>query len=391
MDNHRHPGRTELITETSVILWDEFFSNDKMCFNAVYRSYNGLRGKVFIAFGDDGQIAPVVVNGKRLDTSRASIITHPLWRKFTVFKFTKNLRLLGIERSLDMSNEEHVQFYERQKLYATILEQIREGNKFSDEVQFVYNDLATGTTHIRLPTCKYITDKNEAVRFLYPHGFGTENLHDRAVLCATNEDVDEWNSTVQDLNPNVPRTYVSHNEFKDIDDPKGILKSMLTEDACMFYHQNGVPDHRMTFKVGDICFVMRTLNRKEKLANNTRVIITQLHDRIIKVFTIEDFPREFIIPRIRFHVKLKFGGFTLIRTQFPLRLAYAMTKNKSQGQSIPVSLDDVRHPPFSHGHLYVSTSRATDVDMKAFFCNIDQVMDGAVVVANVVYPELLLP
>jgi hypothetical protein len=68
-----------------------------------------------------------------------------------------------------------------------------------------------------------------------------------------------------------------------------------------------------------------------------------------------------------------------------------MTKNKSQGQSIPVSLDDVQHPPFSHGHLYVSMSRATDVDKKAFFCREDQVLEGAVAVENVVYPELLLP
>lgn len=362
-----------------------------MCFNAVYRSYNQLRGKVFVAFGDDGQIAPVVVNGSRRDTSRASIITHPLWRMFKVFKFTKNLRLLGIERMLDMSNPDDVQYFERQVQYAKILEQIRTGNTFSLEVQLLQSDPFTGTTYIRLPTCKYITDISEALHFLYPAGFETPNLHERAILCATNEDVDEWNTIVQDLNTHPQRTYVSHNQFKDIDDPNGILTSMLTEDACMFYRQNGVPDHRITFKKGDICFVMRTLNRKEKMANNTRVVIQEMYDRIIKVSTIEEYPRVFIIPRIRFHVKLKFGGFTLIRTQFPLRLAYAMTKNKSQGQSIPVSLDDVRHPPFSHGHLYVSTSRATDVDKKAFFCNVEQVLDGAVVVQNVVYPELLLP
>jgi len=374
-----------------VILWDEFFSNDKMCFNAVYRSYDSLKGKVFIAFGDDGQIAPVVVNGKRSDTSRASIITHPLWRKFQVFKFTKNLRLLGIERTLDMEDEDDLLFLNRQQQYARILEQVREGNKFSAEVQELYSDPIMGTTDIRLPTCRYITDMHEALFFLYPQGFHTPNIHEKAILCATNEDVDEWNTIVQGLNPNTARTYASSNQFKDVDDPHGILASILTEDACMFYRQNGVPDHRITLKRGDICFVMRTLNRKEKLANNTRVVIVELYDRIIKVATIEEYPRNFVIPRIRFNVKLKFGGFTLLRTQFPLRLAYAMTKNKSQGQSIPVSLDDVRHPTFSHGHLYVSMSRATDVDEKAFFCNEEQVVDGSVVVRNVVYPELLLP
>jgi hypothetical protein len=145
-------------------------------------------------------------------------------------------------------------------------------------------------------------------------------------------DVDEWNSIVQDLNPQQSRTYVSHNQFKDVDDPYGILTSMLTEDACLFYRQNGVPDHRITFKRGDICFVMRSIYKKEKLANNTRVIIIEVYDRIIKVRTIEDYPRDFIVPRIRFLIKLKFGGFTLIRTQFPLRLAYAMTKKRKRNK-----------------------------------------------------------
>jgi hypothetical protein len=50
--------------------------------------------------------------------------------------------------------------------------------------------------------------------------------------------------------------------------------------------------------------------------------------------------------------------FTFRRKQFPLRLAYAMTINKSQGQTFShVGLhlgDDV----FSHGQLYVAFSRA---------------------------------
>lgn len=87
---------------------------------------------------------------------------------------------------------------------------------------------------------------------------------------------------------------------------------MLTEDACMFYRRNGVPDHRITLKVGDLCFVTRTLNRKEKLANNTRVIIQTINRFSITVKTETD--KNFTIPRIRFHVKLKFGGFVLIRT-----------------------------------------------------------------------------
>jgi len=225
---------------------------------------------------------------------------------------------------------------------------------------------------------------------LFPQGFQTPGLEKRAILCATNEDVDDWNARVQDMNPEPSVTLIAANQFKDVDDPNGILKSMLTDDACLFYSQNGVPEHRLQLKKGDLCFVMRTLNRKEKLANNTRVRILEIRRFSIKVETVSEFPKEFIIPRIRFQVKLKFGGFILIRTQFPLRLAYAMTKNKSQGQSIPFTLNDIRNNPFSHGHLYVSMSRATDVDSTAFFCKEDQILEEAVMVVNVVYPEMML-
>ena len=48
------------------------------------------------------------------------------------------------------------------------------------------------------------------------------------------------------------------------------------------------------------------------------------------------------------------------RTQFPLRLAWAMTINKSQGQSIRVVGIDLTFECFAHGQLYVALSRASD-------------------------------
>ena len=45
------------------------------------------------------------------------------------------------------------------------------------------------------------------------------------------------------------------------------------------------------------------------------------------------------------------------RIQFPIRLAFAMTVNKSQGQTMSVCGLDLRTPSFSHGQLYVACSR----------------------------------
>ena len=51
--------------------------------------------------------------------------------------------------------------------------------------------------------------------------------------------------------------------------------------------------------------------------------------------------------------------FQFKRKQFPIRLSFAMTVNKSQGQTIPNVSVDLPAPVFSHGRLYVAMSRDT--------------------------------
>lgn len=45
------------------------------------------------------------------------------------------------------------------------------------------------------------------------------------------------------------------------------------------------------------------------------------------------------------------------RLQFPIRLAFAMTINKAQGQSMQICGLDLENQCFSHGQLYVACSR----------------------------------
>ena len=75
----------------------------------------------------------------------------------------------------------------------------------------------------------------------------------------------------------------------------------------------------------------------------------------------------------------------LRRRQFPVQLAFAMTMNKSQGQSLKHVGLDLRTPVFSHGQLYVGLSRCTSGNrLKILVKDVDGGRTG-----NVVYNEIL--
>ena len=146
--------------------------------------------------------------------------------------------------------------------------------------------------------------------------------------------------------------------------------------------------------------IMRNLNRKEGLTKNLIVKIVDINPYIIRVCTLDPATRKYYnIPRIRFSVSLPYGrSVKMERKQFPLRLAYSITYNKSQGQEFQKVLVDIRNNPFTHGHLYVALSRIriagnirlfTVAPASTSISSIDGCVDPPVVI-NVVYDKLNL-
>ena len=84
--------------------------------------------------------------------------------------------------------------------------------------------------------------------------------------------------------------------------------------------------------------------------------------------------------------------FRFKRKQFPVRVSFAMTINKAQGQTIPHVGVYLPNPVFSHGQLYVAMSRATArsrLKVLAATTN-DEIseLDGTLT-KNIVYKEVL--
>ncbi len=127
------------------------------------------------------------------------------------------------------------------------------------------------------------------------------------------------------------------------------------------FWKNGVPNHELILKVGNICLVTHAINVLG-LANNSRVRIIDKHRYCVKVLTVGDCTKQNVrIPHISFKFRLPYGkSYQLTRLQFPLHLAYSMTYNKSQSQTLFKVLLDITSPPFSHAQLYVALSQVCD-------------------------------
>ncbi|CAH9081730.1 unnamed protein product, partial [Cuscuta epithymum] len=120
--------------------------------------------------------------------------------------------------------------------------------------------------------------------------------------------------------------------------------------------------------------LMRNLDHSQGLCNGTRMVITRLGKHILeaKVLTGLSAGEKVLIPRMSLTPSDVRLPFKFERRQFPLIVSYAMTINKSQGQSLSNVGLVLKKPVFSHGQLYVALSRVTNpTGLKIAICDTD--------------------
>lgn len=355
----------EVLKNTKNIIWDEITMAHKRGIEALNRSLQDIRGNknlmggVTVLFAEDfRQTLPVVPKGTRADEVQACLKRSILWSSVKSITLTKNMRAyLGSDSTAG--------------IFSTSLLKIGNGE----------HPTRDGIFDIPEDMCTLVYTIEELIQHIYP---GISDIQDKPI---------EWFCERAILTPkNEQAAFINDILLKSFDGEEKIYKSIDTpchaDDATNYpveflnsLKPAGLPYHRLALRKGTPVMLLRNL-KPPKLCNGTRLQVKALHKNLVEAVILTGCARgeTVFVPRIP--LMPNDLPFEFKRLQFPLKVCFAMTINKSQGQTFKVAGVDLREDCFSHGQLYVACSRVSSPSNLFILVNNKKTK-------NIVYKEIL--
>jgi len=221
---------------------------------------------------------------------------------------------------------------------------------------------------IQVPQSMVCTNLNTLINRIYS-GIGNPRVQDDQyfleciILCPRNDEVHNINEAIlQQFNP-VPNVEVHMLRSVDSVSEEDGMHHAYPAEFLQQLNSSGLLPALLCLKVGCLVILLRNLDPGEGLCNGTRMVVLNVRRKVLQCRIINK-DRRFrgkvvLIPRIRLSPNADTLPVPLKRLQFPVRLAFAMTINKSQGQSVEHVGINLQTSVFSHGQLYMAFSRCT--------------------------------
>ena len=213
-------------------------------------------------------------------------------------------------------------------------------------------------------------------------------LTERTILSPRNEDVSFINDACLKISHGETITYLAADKISEADQLDPTVTNRFPNEYLNSLDPSGLPPFKLEIKIGCPIMLLRNIAPKDGLCNGTRLMVVRCASRVIeaKILNGDKIGNLVFIPRISLSPSSSDFPFKMSRRQFPVRLTYAMTINKSQGRSVKFVGVDLRTSVFSHGHLYVALSRCTSAERISVLLPEDEFR----FTTNIVYPEVLL-
>ena len=337
----KQSARAKLLKQTALIVWDECTMTNRISLEAVDTTLRDIRnesakimgGITLVLAGDFRQTLPVIPKGSKADQLQACLHNSKLWGNVVTLRLTKNMRaeVWGDETAGEFAND---------------LLQIGNGALARNQSTDLHS----------LPCGQIVENMDALIQNVFPDLDSNVSNHDwlfeRAILAPKNAIVDDVNLLLLRKLSGVEKTYPSFDTVPDEDATKYPVEFLNS------LNPPGTPPHLLILKEGAPIMMMRNLN-PPRLCNGTRLAVKGLNPNIIEAVILSGVHKGEIAHIPRIPIIPSDIPFEFKRTQFPVRLSFAMSINKSQGQTLKVVGLHLEKSCFSHGQLYVGCSRVS--------------------------------